>query len=65
MKDFFDVHCRTGSLETFLRSSTLQMPVHCRTGSLENPRDSSGSNYFVHCRTGSLETLGEILKVFI
>ncbi len=49
------VHCRTGSLEKYIRDEDHADAVHCRTGSLEIDTPRLTPNRSVHCRTGSLE----------
>ena len=49
------VHCRTGSLESYLLLHSQPFFVHCRTGSLESNAQLVSIVACVHCRTGSLE----------
>ena len=49
------VHCRTGSLETYVFNRLQAYIVHCRTGSLEMHTLICTKTHTVHCRTGSLE----------
>ena len=52
-----EVHCRTGSLESFKKLLRFAALVHCRTGSLETSIAHNSLSQVVHCRTGSLESL--------
>ena len=54
---FRRVHCRTGSLESFIKRLADRNLVHCRTGSLESIAEMLDVAEPVHCRTGSLETM--------
>ena len=57
------IHCRVGSLESFLLAMAGSAQIHCRVGSLERWRRVVARPHHIHCRVGSLEMCAVFLDV--